>query len=106
MGYALSQIKDELVDFELDSIAARPNPSLYMIHFRRNISNTFGSVVPIKPTKGNWEFHSSYETEKDMLKAFDQLCKRPNVQSGLFVFRCVWPDGRMKESGVSTVAIN
>lgn len=97
MGYALSEIKHEFVHLDA-SVATRPNPTLYLIQFRRNIQNVFGAAIPINSKKGSWELHGSYETEKDMLTAFDVLCKKPNVMSGLYTFRCVWPDGRTQES--------
>lgn len=99
MGYALPQIKDEIVD--LDAVMTRPKPTLYLIQFRRNINNSFGNAVPISKAKSQWEPHGSYESEKDMLIAFDYVCKRPNVMSGLYTFRCVWPDGRTRESRVA-----
>lgn len=105
MGYALPQIKDEPVNFDV-LVATRPNPSLYLIQFRRNIKNTFGNVVPITNQKGKWEGHGSYENERDMLIEFAKVCRRPNVLSGLYTFRCVWPDGKTKESEVTLGCVN
>ncbi len=97
MGSALA-IKDEWVDFDA-GIMQMPAPVLYIIQFRRNILNPFGSAVPInQPVKGKWEPYGSYETESSMLREFYRLCERPNVISGEYTFRAVWPTGHTQDS--------
>lgn len=71
---------------------------LYLIQYKKNtVNNEFGNVLMFT-VSAKWEPWGSYETEAEMLYAFDKVCKEQNVVSGLYKFRCLWPDGRTRES--------
>lgn len=80
------------------AIMTRPAPTLYLIQFRKNVRHDFGANVTSLFGNKNWELHGSYEDEQTMVKAFKEVCQKPNVMNGLYTFRMLYPDGHTVES--------